>query len=126
MGPGGAVTDATAAVDPARYRQAMGRFATGVAVVTSRHRGHDVALTVDSLTSVSLAPVLLLVSLHPEARVLEGVESGVRKSCSWMLGVKDVLWKPRVWMVGWGLSVRMSFNWIFCLWGGRRLDWPEA
>lgn len=76
MGPGGAVTDATAAVDPARYRQAMGRFATGVAVVTSRHRGHDVALTVDSLTSVSLAPVLLLVSLHPEARVLEGVESG--------------------------------------------------
>ncbi|SOC55699.1 flavin reductase family protein [Ornithinimicrobium cerasi] len=76
MGPDGAVTDAAAAVDPARYRQAMGRFATGVAVVTSRHRGHDVALTVDSLTSVSLAPVLLLVSLHPEARVLEGVESG--------------------------------------------------
>ena len=64
------------AVDPARYRQAMGRFATGVAVVTSRHRGHDVALTVDSLTSVSLEPVLLLVSLHAEARVLEGVQAG--------------------------------------------------
>lgn len=65
-----------APVDPARYRQAMGRFATGVAVVTSRHRGHDVALTVDSLTSVSLEPVLLLVSLHAEARVLEAVEGG--------------------------------------------------
>ena len=65
-----------APVDPARYRQAMGRFATGVAIVTSRHRGHDVALTVDSLTSVSLDPVLLLVSLHAEARVLEGVEEG--------------------------------------------------
>lgn len=64
------------AVDTARYRQAMGRFASGVAVVTSRHRGHDVALTVDSLTSVSLEPVLLLVSLHAEARVLEAVESG--------------------------------------------------
>lgn len=63
-------------VDPGRYRQAMGRFATGVAVVTSRHRGHDVALTVDSLTSVSLEPVLLLVSLHAEARVLEGVQDG--------------------------------------------------
>lgn len=63
-------------VDPARFRQAMGRFATGVAVVTSRHRGHDVALTVDSLTSVSLEPVLLLVSLHAEARVLEAVEAG--------------------------------------------------
>lgn len=63
-------------VDPARYRLAMGRFATGVAVVTSRLRGHDVALTVDSLTSVSLDPVLLLVSLHPEARVLEAVQDG--------------------------------------------------
>lgn len=63
-------------VDPARYRQTMGRFATGVAVVTSRHRGHDVALTVDSLTSVSLEPVLLLVCLHAEARVLEAVEEG--------------------------------------------------
>ena len=65
-----------AEVDPARYRQAMGRFATGVAIVTSSCRGHDVALTVDSLTSVSLDPVLLLVSLHAEARVLEGVEEG--------------------------------------------------
>jgi flavin reductase len=64
------------AVDVDRYRQAMGRFATGVTVVTSRHRGHDVALTVASLTSVSLDPVLLLVSLHNEARVLEGIEAG--------------------------------------------------
>lgn len=63
-------------VDPARYRQAMSRFATGVAVVTTRLRGHDVALTVDSLTSVSLDPVLLLVSLHAEARVLEGIQEG--------------------------------------------------
>ena len=70
------MTDEQLPVDPGRYRQAMGRFATGVAVVTSRHRGHDVALTVDSLTSVSLEPVLLLVSLHAEARVLEGIEAG--------------------------------------------------
>lgn len=63
-------------VDPARYRQAMGRFASGVAVATSRLRGQDVAMTVDSLTSVSLEPVLLLVSLHAEARVLEGVLDG--------------------------------------------------
>lgn len=54
----------------------MGRFATGVAVATSVLRGHDVALTVDTLTSVSLDPVLLLVSLHAEARVLEGLQEG--------------------------------------------------
>lgn len=63
-------------MDVDRYRQAMGRFATGVTVVTARHRGHDVALTVGSMTSVSLDPVLLLVSLHNEARVLEAVEGG--------------------------------------------------
>lgn len=63
-------------VDPALYRLAMGRFATGVAVVSATLRGHDVALTVDSLTSISLDPVLLLVSLHPEARVLEAVQGG--------------------------------------------------
>ena len=60
-------------VDPNRYRLAMSRFVTGVSVVTSRQRGHDVALTVGSLTSVSLDPVLLLISLHAEARVLEGI-----------------------------------------------------
>ena len=40
-------------MDTDLYRRAMGRFATGVTVVTSRHRGHDVALTVASMTSVS-------------------------------------------------------------------------
>ncbi|WP_238335825.1 flavin reductase family protein [Serinicoccus kebangsaanensis] len=68
--------DAPEPVDPAVYRLAMGRFANGVAVVSARLRGHDVALTVDSLTSVSLDPLLLLVSLHPEARVLEALEDG--------------------------------------------------
>lgn len=63
-------------MDTDLYRRAMGRFATGVTVVTSRHRGHDVALTVASMTSVSLEPLLLLVSLHDEARVLEGIEAG--------------------------------------------------
>ncbi|MDO5739088.1 MAG: flavin reductase family protein [Ornithinimicrobium sp.] len=66
----------TQPVDSARFRQAMGRFASGVSVVTSSHRGHDVALTVDALASVSLDPVLLLVCLHAEARVLEGIEEG--------------------------------------------------
>ena len=88
----------TAAVDPAEYRQAMGRFATGVAVVTASLRGHDVALTVDSLTSISLDPVLLLVSLHPEARVLEAVHGGsgfgVSVLTSTQRGVAEWLGEP--------------------------------
>lgn len=50
--------------DPLALRQAFGCFATGVTVVTSRALdGSLVGVTVNSLTSVSLVPALLLVSL---------------------------------------------------------------
>ena len=41
-------------------RDVLGRYATGVAVVTTRHRGRPVGLTVNSFTSVSLDPPLVL------------------------------------------------------------------
>ncbi len=51
-------------VGPEGFRSLMGRFTTGVAVVaTSTRDGEPVGLTVNSLTSVSLDPLLLLVSL---------------------------------------------------------------
>lgn len=74
--PGQDGSESPTGIDPARYRKSMGRFASGVAVATSRLRGQDVAMTIDSLTSISLDPVLLLVSLHPEAKVLEGIQDG--------------------------------------------------
>lgn len=48
-------------VDPRAFRAAMGAFATGVAVVTASDRGAWFGMTVNSLTSVSLDPCLLLV-----------------------------------------------------------------
>lgn len=48
-------------VNPARFRKTMGQFATGVAVLTARRDGQDFGMTVNSLTSVSLEPPLLLV-----------------------------------------------------------------
>lgn len=56
----------------------MGRFATGVAIVTSRATdGVESGLTVNSLTSVSLHPPLLLVCLDERSATLETVrESG--------------------------------------------------
>ena len=46
------------------FRDAMGAFPTGVAIVTAlRPDGTPCGLTVNSLTSVSLDPVLLLVCL---------------------------------------------------------------
>ncbi len=50
-----------AAADPQRaYRSALGCFATGVAVVSVAHGGSIIGLTVNSFTSVSLSPPLLL------------------------------------------------------------------
>lgn len=65
-------------VDPQHYRRAMGRFATGVTVVTTFAGRHDHAMTANSLASVSLEPVLLVLSVEQDARWHDAVlESGV-------------------------------------------------
>ena len=68
-------------LDPARYRLAMGRLVGGVSVLTTLAGGHDHAMTVDTLTSVSLDPLLVLVCAETEARwhgaVLEAGVFGV-------------------------------------------------
>lgn len=56
-------------------RFAMGHFATGIAVVTTLDGGHDHAMTANSLTSVSLEPPLVLVSVRNDSGWLEAVES---------------------------------------------------
>lgn len=54
--------------DPRTLRDALGCFATGVTVVTCRDdAGEPVGLTVNSFTSVSLDPPLLLVCIAKEA-----------------------------------------------------------
>lgn len=56
------------ALDPARFRQAMGRLVAGVSVLTTTADGHDHAMTADTLTSVSLDPLLVLVCVENETR----------------------------------------------------------
>jgi flavin reductase (DIM6/NTAB) family NADH-FMN oxidoreductase RutF len=51
------------AVDAARFRQLLGRFATGVSVVTTRAGGRPVGMTASSIASVSLDPPLVLVAV---------------------------------------------------------------
>jgi 3-hydroxy-9,10-secoandrosta-1,3,5(10)-triene-9,17-dione monooxygenase reductase component len=54
----------THAIDPAELRQALGAFATGVTIVTTRAAGgNPVGLTANSFNSVSLDPPLVLWSL---------------------------------------------------------------
>jgi flavin reductase len=72
------VSDATsgdgnpAVVDRDAFRSAMGRFATGVTVVTAPGR-HPHAMTANAVASVSLDPPLLLVCLEQDARVHDAV-----------------------------------------------------
>lgn len=65
-------------LDPLRFRTMMGAFPTGVAVVTAvRPDGSPLGLTVNSLTSVSLSPLLLLVCIdHASASHTAILESG--------------------------------------------------
>jgi flavin reductase (DIM6/NTAB) family NADH-FMN oxidoreductase RutF len=64
---------ADAGVEPRAYRQALGRFATGIAVITTRADGLDHAMTVNSFASVSLDPPLVLFCCEKVARFHEAV-----------------------------------------------------
>jgi flavin reductase (DIM6/NTAB) family NADH-FMN oxidoreductase RutF len=65
-------------LDPTELRRTMGRFATGVAVITTSLDGEPHGMTVNSLTSVSLDPPLLLVCFTRGARTAECVEASGR------------------------------------------------
>ncbi|MCC8476999.1 flavin reductase [Streptomyces sp. CS149] len=62
------------APEPDTYRTAMGLLPTGVTVVTSGSGEDTEALTVSSVTSVSLVPLLLLISIGADGRLRRRVE----------------------------------------------------
>lgn len=65
------VAESSGGVDPTAYRQVIGRFATGVSVVALTHDGVRCGMTVNSLTSVSLDPVLVLFCCERDASLHE-------------------------------------------------------
>jgi flavin reductase (DIM6/NTAB) family NADH-FMN oxidoreductase RutF len=67
MPPAPPASSTPSGVDPAQFRQLLGRFATGVTVLTTRDaRGRPIGMTASSVASVSLEPPLLLVSVSRE------------------------------------------------------------
>lgn len=60
-------------IDRHTYRKVVGRFATGVAIVTTSHDGIDYAMTVNSFTSVSLEPLLVLFCAEKQGRFHDAV-----------------------------------------------------
>ena len=68
------------------FRQVMGHFATGITVVTTRDsNGEPRGLTVNSFTSVSLDPVLVLVCFDKHLSSLQAFKDSKRFGIS-MLG----------------------------------------
>ena len=67
----------SSAPDPELFREVFGRFATGVAVITSAGSAGAGGMTANALCSLSLDPLLALVCFENRARTLPIVrESG--------------------------------------------------
>jgi flavin reductase (DIM6/NTAB) family NADH-FMN oxidoreductase RutF len=66
------------AIEKFFFRQVMGRFATGVTVVTTHDHGTPAGLTVNAFASLSLNPPLVLICVDLTSRVLPIIrESGI-------------------------------------------------
>lgn len=81
----GAATTHTPTQTPAALRSAMRHWVTGVAIVTTVVDGVDHAMTVNSLTSVSLDPPLALVCVEHSTRFHDAVLASGR----WAVSVLD-------------------------------------
>jgi 3-hydroxy-9,10-secoandrosta-1,3,5(10)-triene-9,17-dione monooxygenase reductase component len=68
----------TAAVGRDRYRDVIGSFPTGVAIVTAAGADGPAGLTTNAVTSLSLDPVLLLVCFDNASRTLPIVREARR------------------------------------------------
>ena len=93
-------------ITPTAFRAAMGRFATGVTVVTTVHAGEPHGMTANAVTSVSLEPPLVLVCVD-HAAVLRDL-----LSASGVYGVSVLALGQR------GLSERFAA-------GDRPRGWPQ-
>lgn len=65
-------------MDDRLFRNAMGKFATGVTVITTEYDNQTYGMTANAFMSVSLEPKLVVISLGEKARCLPRIqESGI-------------------------------------------------
>lgn len=64
-------------MDDRLFRDTMGKFATGVTVITTEHEGKVHGMTANAFMSLSLNPKLVVISIGEKARCLNKIrESG--------------------------------------------------
>lgn len=61
-------------MDNLQFRQAMGKFATGVTVITTEIEGKEHGMTANAFMSVSLEPKLVVISIGERAQMLEKIK----------------------------------------------------
>jgi flavin reductase (DIM6/NTAB) family NADH-FMN oxidoreductase RutF len=62
-------------MDDRLFRNAMGKFATGVTVLTTYFEGEAAGMTANAFMSVSLTPKLVVISIGHKARFLDKVKA---------------------------------------------------
>lgn len=58
-------------MDNRKFRDAMGKFATGITIVTTQYNGEIHGMTVNSFMSISLDPKLIAISIDEQASMYE-------------------------------------------------------
>ncbi|WP_223589165.1 flavin reductase family protein [Neobacillus bataviensis] len=61
-------------MDDRQFRQAMGKFATGVTVIATEVEGEIHGMTVNAFMSVSLDPKLVVISIGEKAKILNKIK----------------------------------------------------
>jgi len=69
------MTDAMPPVDAGLFRRVMGRFATGVTVITTEAQGGVRGMTANAFMSGSLAPPLCVIAVARKARLHRALET---------------------------------------------------
>lgn len=62
-------------MDDRQFRQAMGKFATGVTVITTEVEGEEHGMTANAFMSVSLNPKLVVISIGERAQMIEKIKT---------------------------------------------------
>jgi flavin reductase (DIM6/NTAB) family NADH-FMN oxidoreductase RutF len=79
------------AIDAQLFRKTLGRFATGVCVVTVVHQEHVHGMTANAFMSVSLHPPLVLVSVSQNAQMYKLLAPDTRYGISMLSDDQEVL-----------------------------------
>ncbi|WP_226034833.1 flavin reductase family protein [Aquibacillus saliphilus] len=61
-------------MDNRLFRDAMGKFATGITVVTTEYKGEIYGMTVNAFMSISLDPKLIAISIDEKATMYEKLQ----------------------------------------------------